>query len=343
MDTRKLHIGRFFHCYDHSVAPTPWARASAALMAVFLQLPAFFSACTPPPYIPVPAVTKSSAPAREACLDVFFFEDDPLRRLDAYQRFTGTWPDTLPTLSRSGPKQMVVLTNASQDRFSWSDLRSFNTLAERPFHLQDEDLAWPREWALTRVEGGVVRRADLTLRPLLCRILLHSLQCDFADRPYRHASLEQVHAFLTYVRTDTCPLLPGGDRAGSWCNPGYLDQEGLRAFAHPELVSAPLADTVGQERIYPGLSLYCYPNASGSEGMGTPVTTLVIAGLLEGRPTYYPIRLGALEAGVCYALDLTFTRAGASDPDSPVASGTFSLDVKAAPWSYRNEAVIRYE
>ena len=77
--------------------------------------------------------------------------------------------------------------------------------------------------------------------------------------------------------------------------------------------------------------------------MGTPVTTLVIAGQLEGRTTYYPIRLGALKAGVCYQMDLCFTRAGTSDPDLPVASGTYSLNIKASPWHTRDEAVIRYE
>jgi hypothetical protein len=137
--------------------------------------------------------------------------------------------------------------------------------------------------------------------------------------------------------------LQDGSLAGSWINPGYWDEAALQEFSHPELIAAHLADTVGYERLYPDLSLYCYPNTAAAEGLGTPVTTLVIAGLLEGYPTYYPIRLGALEAGVRYQLDLTFTRAGASDPDSPVASGAYSLGVKATPWRTRNEAVIHYE
>lgn len=344
MDSRYYHIGRFFLCYDHSVAPIPWAsRLSAALMAVFLQLPAFFSACSPLPDTPAANITKSFAPAREACLDVFFFDDDSLARLDAYQRFSGTWPDTLATLSRSGPKRMVVMRNASQDRFSWSDIRSLQTLAERPFHLQDEDLSFPREWAQTFVEEGSIRSAELALQPLLCRISVQSIQCDYADRPYQGAVLRGVHAFLTYVRTDAYPLLPERDRAGSWINPGYLDEDALRAFSHPEMLAVPLADTVGVERLFPERSLYCYPNANALEGMGTPVTTLVIAGQLEGRTTYYPIRLGALKAGVCYQMDLCFTRAGTSDPDLPVASGTYSLNIKASPWHTRDEAVIRYE
>ena len=345
MQVRCFHIGRYFLCYyDHSVAPTPWARRlSAALMAVFLQLPAFFSACSPLPDIPPAHVSGFHAGEREACLDVFFFDEDSLARLDAYQRFQAPWPDTLATLSRSGPKRMVVMSNASRDRFSWSDIRSLQTLAERPFLLQDEDLAFPREWACTCVEEGSVRSAELVLQPLLCRITVQSIQCDFSDRPYHGAVLRDARAFLTYVRTDCYPLLPDGERGGSWVNPGFLDEEALAAFSHPEMLTASLADTVGVERIFPERSFYCYPNATAEEALGTPVTTLVITGLLEGRPSYYPIRLGALKAGVHYQLDLCFTRAGTTDPDLPVASDTYSLTLKAAPWHTRNEAVIRYE
>lgn len=342
MDNFHFPIGRFFLCYDHSVTPIPWARASAALIAVFLQLPAFFSACTPLPDTLPP--TKADAPGREPCLDVFFFDDDSLGRLDAYQRFTLPWPDTLPALSRTGPKRMVVLTNTSEDPYAWSGIRSRETLAGEAFNLEDEDPALPREWGeLHILDGGAVRAADIALRPMLCRIVVNSLSCDFSDRPYRGAVLQDVKAYLTHVRTQTHPLRGEADRGGSWINPGYLDPAALAAFSHSELILAPVAESVGEEPLFPAVTLSCYPNPAREESLGTPVTTLVIEGMLLGSPTYYPIRLGALEAGVSYQIDLCFTRAGAGDPDSPVASGTFTLRVQAAPWNHRQETVIRYE
>lgn len=344
----KTHtIGRICSTRDPSVTLFHWARTSAELLAALWQLPAFFTACSPTAEpLQTPLRTQiyifPSENANAGALDVFFFNEDSLQRLDAYQRFPSGTALPLAGLSCSGAKKIVALSNYADDPYQWSDIQSYATLADRPFRLEDDSPETPLLFGEASVEDGTTRTCALTMHPMLCRVRIRSLACDFGDRPYAGESLKEVRAYLTHV-SSLCHPMRTGEPPSAWINPGRLDSVAVESLSHPEMLLGPIAPEVDGRRIFPETALYGYPNPAESPSFGQPVTTLVIEGILRGRRYYYPIPLGAMESGTGIDIDLTLTRAGSPDPDTPVGSDTFSLHLETAPWENRGETIIHYE
>ena len=347
MHTKTHTIGRICSTCDPSVTLSLWARMSAVILAALWQLPAFFTACSPAtePLLPRLRTQIYIFPGENAnagALDVFFFNEDSLQRLDAYQRFSSGAALPLEGLSCSGAKRIVALSNYADDPYQWSDIQSYATLADRPFRLEEDSPQAPLLYGEASVEAGVTRTCELTLHPMLCRVCLRSLACDFGDRPYAGEPLQDVCAYLTHV-SSLCHPMRAEEAPSAWINPGRMDSVAVESLSHPEMLFGRIAPEVDGRRIFPETTLYCYPNPAESPSFGQPVTTLVVEGTLRGRRYYYPIRLGAMEASTRVDIDLTLTRAGSPDPDTPVGSDTFSLHLETAPWENRGETVIHYE
>ena len=180
----------------------------------------------------------------------------------------------------------------------------------------------------------------VTLRPMLAKITLRSIACEFSERPYAGERLQDVRAYLTYASQECRPFAPE-DPPSSWLNAGRLDEAGTAALAHPETVLQTLTASLGG-RIYPSAGFYCYPNPSDGSEFGSPVTRLVIEGKLRGTTYYYPIDLPGLQADVQYRMDVTLTRAGTTDPDTPAASGSIRLESQVLDWDGRDWEDIHY-
>ena len=180
----------------------------------------------------------------------------------------------------------------------------------------------------------------VVLRPMLAKITLRSIACEFSERPYAGERLQDVRAYLTYASQECRPFAPE-DPPSSWLNAGRLDEAGTAALSHPETVLQPLSASLGG-RIYPSAGFYCYPNPSDGTAFGSPVTRLVIEGKLRGTTYYYPIDLPGLEADVQYRMDVTLTRAGTNDPDTPAAPGSIRLESQVLDWDGRAWEDIHY-
>ena len=320
-------------------------RRSAATRGAFLHLPAFlFLACTPQmlPEESAPAARKTqiyiNAVGKTSIqgLDLLFFQDAPLFRLDAYQHLNGVSGGRVTGTSSTAARKVVILSNYPTDTYAWSGIRSLGSLADLPFRLEDEDPAAPMLYGES--EAGSMGR--VTLRPMLAKITLRSIACEFSERPYAGERLQDVRAYLTYASQECRPFAPE-DPPSSWLNAGRLDEAGTAALAHPEIVLQTLTASLGG-RIYPSAGFYCYPNPSDGSEFGSPVTRLVIEGKLRGTTYYYPIDLPGLEADVQYRMDVTLTRAGTTDPDTPAASGSIRLESQVLDWDGRDWEDIHY-
>lgn len=285
-------------------------------------------------------------PSGIRCLDLFFFNDDQLQRLDAYQRIEGSALTAAVGASRSGKKILAVLANSNADRYRWADVNSLQGLAARTARLQEEDPSHPLGQALLRIDAG--RSVTVSLAPLSARIRLASISCDFKDRPYAGAKLEDVRVYLTHVNTSS-PLLADSVRVPTdFINAGRLKETDLEGFLYPGIVQARLPAPVGVGVQYPGIDLYCYPNAPDDRGPGTPSTRLVIEGTLLGTTCYYPLEIGLENgrAGVLgnrtYQYDITLTRRGASDPDTPLQPGAMQTRLEVLPWKEPDPLVIPF-
>ena len=337
--------GRNLSITLHPVFTRIGRRRSAASPGAFWHLPAFLLlACTPlsQPEEPVPAARKAQIyiyPAGKTSiqgLDLLFFQEGPLYRLDAYQHLDGWSGNRVTGTSSTAARKVVILSNYPAGTYAWSSIRSLESLADLPFRLADEDPAAP--FLSGESEAGTMNR--VVLRPMLAKITLRSIACDFTGRAYAGERLQDVRAYLTYACQECRPFAPE-DHPAAWLNAGRLDEAETGALAHPEAVLQTLSASLGG-RIYPAASFYCYPNPSDGSQFGSPVTRLVIEGKLRGVTYYYPIDLPGLEADVQYAMDVTLTRAGTTDPDTPAVSGSIRLEGRVLDWDGREWEDIHY-
>ena len=337
--------GRNLNTILHSVCTRIGRRRSAATRGALWHLPAFlFLACTPQsqPEEPVSTARKVQMyiyPAGKTSiqgLDLLYFQDGPLFRLDAYQHLDGLSGNRVTGTSSTAARKVVILSNYPSDAYPWSELRSLESLADLPFRLEDEDPAAPMLYG----ESEAGKMGQVVLRPMLAKITIRSIACDFSGRSYAGERLQDVRAYLTYASQECRPFAPE-DPPASWLNAGRLDETATAALSHPENVFRSLSPSLGG-RNYPSADFHCYPNPSDGTVFGSPVTRLVIEGKLRGVTYYYPIDLPGLEADVQYRMDVTLTRAGTTDPDTPAVSGSIRLESQVLDWDGREWEDIHY-
>ena len=321
-------------------------RQSAAIRGALCHLPAFFLiACTPldAPEESAPGVRKAqiyiypSGKTSIQGLDLLFFQDGPLYRLDAYQHLDGVTGNRITGTSSTAARHLVILSGYPSGDYPWSGVRSLESLADLPFRLENENPETPMLYGVS--EAGSMGK--VILRPMLAKVTLRSIGCDFSGRPYAGERLQDVRAYLTYVRQECRPFAPE-DPPVAWLNAGRLDEAATATLPHPEAVLRDLTPSLGG-RIRPDASFYGYPNPSDGSQFGSPVTRLVIEGKLRGTTYYYRIDLPGLQANVQYRLDVTLTRAGTTDPDTPAVSGSIRLESQVLDWDGRDWEDIHYQ
>ena len=259
-----------------------------------------------------------------ARLDVFVFNDDGIRRMDSYCSFDR--PDTpyLDINSSAGDKLVVVLANCIGHSFTADEFRSYESLGNLMWRLEDEDPARPVMSGECQISAGAAGYTALQLTPLLSDVCLDHLKVDFSGRGYRSRTLENCRVFLTNL-SGSCEIMRrDGFRITELENAGVLDPEFLARMKHPEMVS---------RNAIPGywapVDLYCYPNDSAEDGPGSPHTRMVVQGDIDGVTYYYPIDINqdgfgytsgphGLSRNVKYSYSLLITRKGSTDPDVPV-------------------------
>ena len=323
-------------------------RFSAAIVAVFLQLPAFFSSCSPEEK-PATVHTKaqiyiqwSEIPTPDA-LDLFFFHTEEPMRLDAYQQVTGLEQSLFTyALSGNGPRRLAVLSGKAGDLFAWSGIQTYASLGKVRFSLEEEDPSRPRLVGETLLEEAQSRQTYLTLHPMLCTIRIRSVAADFSGRPYAGVPFHNNKLFLVNAGTECVPLGEDGGRPVSWMNTGMLDSLSVQQLPHPEMLVQEGCGSVGTRRVYPDQVLYCYANPAEEDLPGSPVTRVVLEGTIGTVKCYYPINLPAMEPGTCYQLDITLKRMGSPDPDIPVESGAVIIETDILPWIARDPETLLF-
>ena len=169
---------------------------------------------------------------------------------------------------------------------------------------------------------------------------------------YDGEPLTDVRIYLTNVNASCKYLKKDGFSPEMIVNPGFLDMDALSGFKDRSLLYADTED-IGEETLYPGIKLFCYPNDSPEETPGSPFTRLVIEGKISGHTYWYPVTINRGDFGIasggdgkgigrnmCYTYDFTILRTGTSDPDIPVCKDDISVTCMVEPWKeMENETV----
>lgn len=282
--------------------------------------------------------------------DIFIFEDNPLGRLDSYRKakINTSGDCTIPAYSSSGKKKAVIIANHDKDARYWQDIHNYESLMKAISRLQDEDIAHPTMCGETTYITGDNIRHTISLRPFISEIRLRSIRCDFSGTEYEGERMKNIKVYLTNVNTECRILQENGFTPSGLVNAGRLSEEDLSGFRQPELVFKTIDKPVGPKVYEPDIKLYCYPNESTEETLGTPFTRLVIEGEINGETWYYPININRNEGrnGIgrnCrYDFNITILRTGTDSPDKPVCENSIIVGCRPIPWEERNDEELTF-
>ncbi len=313
-------------------------------------------------YVETGIVLKSTSGSEVSHADIFIFNNDELKRIDAYQRVTGT---DFKAASRAGEKIMVAVVNSTVERDDWRRISSYDGLMEEVTLLSDEDPLSPimsgeAEFTATSEAGSASGTSggdglDLEIDRLLSKVQVKSLRADFKGTGFEGKPLTDVRIYLTNVNA-SCTIMRQEDfRPEMIVNYGYADEATMYGFRTPTLLCQELDEDIGSQAVDPDVSLYCYPNDVSEETYGSPFTRLVIEGKIAGNLCYYPITINREENGICYGVDgtgigrnclytfdITLCRFGSSDPDTPINATDVLINCSIEPWTEKDNETITF-
>lgn len=341
----------------------------ALLSITFYCSPAFsFSSCTisgdireTPPYeheeteiiLDFGNIHEISAPGRYGTVDIFIFNNDPLKRIDSYQRIDLKDGMTLKAVSRKGHKRVVAIANPHKDSYGWDEINSYGSFQLMSAYLRCEDPSLPIMSGETEIEAGTDTHCSISLKPMLSEIFLRSIRCDFSGRPYSGAEMSDIWIYLTNVNAEAPVMKVSGFTPVKMHNMYGLDESGLEEFSHPEMVVRHVDGNAGYTALRTDIALYAYPNECTEESAGSPFTRLIIEGTINGERYYYPVNInredsghvfgaGGISRNCRYIFDITIRRTGTGDPDMAVSSETADIDCSIVPWRETDETEIPF-
>lgn len=296
---------------------------------------------------------KSPEKKKVRSLDIFFFNDDGLKRLDSYQRFQGSAEEILDLASRKGEKIIAALANCSADRFTWAGINSYESLKSVLKELKDENPETPAMSGSCRVTATDKGEISLELEALMAEIELNSLCFDFSSMPNGSVKITEVKAYITNVNASSPLLYEDSFSISSIINYGKDVPAEYENFLHPEIIFKNIADEIGSEIIFPKARFYCYQNESERTALGRPGTRLVIEAKINGEKYYYPIEINregfgftggtpGIKRNKKYVYNIIISRFGTKDPDIPAKSETMNIDLKIQDWRDIKDEIISY-
>lgn len=263
-------------------------------------------------------------------IDLFVFNDEETQSLDSYRREYAYSADSITAASGSGDKIIVVIANSNLSNEDIDRIRVYEDLNSLKTRITVETPEYPLMTGETRVCAGTEHSCSVILKPMLSEIRVASVTCKMEGR-YKGKHLEKVKAYLTNLNGCTEMMRWDGFRTSELLNAGRLVESDMQLFAYSKMVYSYMGN--GQKtadgQVYGSTSLFCYPNDTREESAGSPYTTLVIEGLLDGKTNYYPIRINregfgysvgvkGISRNAQYAMNVTITGPGADTPDGMV-------------------------
>lgn len=262
-------------------------------------------------------------------LDLFVFNDDALRTLDAYTRSYAYTPEAVTVSSASGEKILVAVANhAFPDDFV-STIHNYEDLRRTVVCFTDDHPSWPVMSGEAAFEAGPGLGCAVTLEPMMSSVEIRSLKC-----PAGGPVLRGVKVYLTGVGNRAELLRTEGFLPAETLNNEGLSETDLGRLAYSGMVYKYLGNGKAESggTAYGSAVLYCYPDEAQEESFASPYTRLVVEGTLDGKAVYYPIPVnqgrfssdgttGGVGRNRRYVFDLTLTSPGTASPDEDVPTG----------------------
>lgn len=276
-------------------------------------------------------------------LDAFVFNDDALQRLDSYQRFDEIDGQTVTIASTKGEKIISFCANSQKARYDWAIISSRSSLERVNSDLERERRKSPLMTGEIKIDTEGNRIDEIGIYPLINEITLNSICCDFSGKPYEGEELKDIKVYLINVNAECSIMETDKTLPVRIINSGALDLEDVAKFTEPDLIFQTFDKPVGDKRLTPEISLWCYPNASKEESPGSPITRLVIEGTIDGKVCYYPIDVMMYDSGPRnhrYIYNLKFMSMGTDDPNTPIDTETADINMEIRQWNEKENCEI---
>jgi len=291
-------------------------------------------------------------------LDIYVYNDDELRQMDTYERVTlgtitndrsetGSGSGTVDVACTAGPKIIAMVVNGRTGRYCWSASNTYNYIGKLDAEFEKEDPEHPTMSGKCCTEGNE-KSLGIELQPIMSKVVLRSIRCDFTGRAYEGEYLTDAKVYLTNVSSLCRMMAFSGFNTRGVMNAGRLVESDLARMKDPGMVVQDLPKQIGKDFLEVNRTLYCYPNTNTEDSIGSPFTRLVIEGKIEGKTWYYPININredfcwvegteGIERNKCYVYDITIKRTGSSDPDTPVYVRDISIAAEVVPWKEKED------
>ena len=316
-------------------------------------LPAFLYGCDAPQALPYPSpetVTKISTDAASGQIeemDIFVFRNDRMQKLDCYQKVEEPLLWNNEIVSGTGERLIAVCANTGKSVIDWAAIKSLSYLRNLSVSLENENIGHPFMSGIAEVSAGKENRYKaIDLKPLLSIVEVRSINCDFTGRPYAGEVLEDVKVYLTNVNAE-CRMLENSEILPTRIiNAGRYNEDDVLKFKDQGMIVREIKGDIGKNVLYPDIRLICYPNNSVTEGPGTPFTRLVIEGKINGETFYWPLNINKDNDGYGigrnerYIFDITITRKGTKDPDTPVRKKEIEIIFNTEKWNEKEDCGI---
>lgn len=276
-------------------------------------------------------------------LNLFFFNNDALQRLVSYNHIP-SWDGSilLNIGSTHGYKTLAAVCSPPSD-IKWEEIYSYAQLQNIRSKLSDETPQNAIKTGLKGVDCQYISKDDMGLTPLLCRVVLRSIQCDFSGREYANEKLRNVSVFLSCVNAETG--LFEDSVPTQWLNQGGLNESDMEAMNCPEmLLWKPDNLDIGNEVVNLDHAFYCYANPFCEETLGSLMTKIVIEGEIEGKKYYYPIAIpgNRLIRGCSVDIDIVIRKTGTSTPEILAESAVYVIWEGISSWEEEEERIIYF-
>ena len=280
----------------------------------------------------------------ESTLDIFTFEDDRLRHLDAYQRLDHMNSETIPVSSTGGNKIFFLCINSQKNRYDWGMISSYSTLQNVFCDLEYESLEKRTMTSEIHTIAGKSICIAETL-PLTSEIVVEKIGCDFSGTPYSQSVIQDLKIYLTNVCA-SCPIIYNEEyKPNRIINTGGFNQTDISTFRSPDIIFRSLTEQLGMSSICPGISLLCYPTPAQEESPGSPHTRLVLEGKIDSQIYYWPITIApgsGIGRGNRYVYDILIRRKGVTDPDTPIDIKSIDIQLKTKPWIEKEDYSVSF-
>ncbi len=283
-------------------------------------------------------------------LDIFAFDNDMLMQLDSYMHCESFSERSLHFRSQYGEKTIFVCANGQRDIINWATVNSIESLNEVYVELSKERKESLCMTGIGEASAGSDETCFIDMKRMASEVIIRSLSFDFSGKSYEGIKVHDLKAYLTNVNT-RCSITAEGDIMPlSIINAGRFEPGDIENFIQQDMIIQNIPADIGNTPCILDLKFLCYPNASRTEGPGTPFTRLVIEGTMNGNTCWWPIDINrypdsekpGIHRNTQYIFDIRLTGKGSSDPDTPLEKENADIKMEIRKWNEKEDHIVRF-